>query len=112
MTRIATLTSVAVALLLLSGCSGGKVGKNWDKIKVDSTTEKEAEELLGGAKESTSIEIPKIELPGMPSFGGKITAKYWEEGDKGYVIYFQDDKAKQKFEGKKDEMKGKMKGGK
>jgi hypothetical protein len=36
--------------------------------------------------------------------------KYWEEGDKGYVVFFQNDKVTQTASGTKDEMKGKKKG--
>jgi hypothetical protein len=84
---------------------------------------KEVEDLLGAPKESAEIDMGAAfkeltkdmpNLPGMPNIGGaagKITVKYWEEGDKGYVVFFQNDKVTQTASGTKDEMKDKMKKG-
>jgi hypothetical protein len=86
---------------------------------------KEVEDLLGAPKESSEVDMSAAlkgantgmpGMPGMPNVDlggafGKITVKYWEEGDKGYSVLFQNDKVTQTSSGTKDEMKAKMKKG-
>jgi hypothetical protein len=120
LSRIIAVVLLAVALLALIGCGGNKVADNFGKVKTDMSP-KEVEDLLGAPKDSVEIDaggmfkglggdMPKV--PGMEEAAGalgKITVKYWEEGDKGYVVQFRNDKVIQFGSGTKDEMQKKMK---
>jgi hypothetical protein len=125
LSRFITVASVAITLLVLTGC-GNKIANNFSQVKTGMSP-KQVEDLLGAPKESAEIDmgaafkevgkdLPKVGGIDMPGIDinitlPKISVKYWEEGDKGYVVHFQNDKVTQTFSGTKDDMKGKMKKG-
>jgi hypothetical protein len=114
LSRCIAVASVAVALLILTGC-GGRVAGNFAKVKTGMSP-KEVEDLLGAPKESAEIDMGAAvkDLPKIPGFDialPKISVKYWEESDKGYVVHFQNDKVTQTYSGTKDEMKAKKQKG-
>jgi hypothetical protein len=118
--RIITVALLAVALVGVVGCGGNKVADNFGKVK-SGMSPKEVEDMLGAPKDSVEIDagamlkglggdMPKV--PGMEEAAGavgKMTVKYWEEGDKGYVVQFRNDKVVSSVSGTKDEMQKKMK---
>jgi hypothetical protein len=115
LSRFITLAPLVIALLILPGC-GKKLADNFSKVK-PGMSPTEVEELLGAPKQSSEVDLGATfkgvsKIPGMPDIGGtggKMAVKYWEEGDNGYIVYFQDDKVTQTLSGTKAYLKGAVK---
>jgi hypothetical protein len=117
--RFIGVASVAVALLILTGCAG-KIASNFANVK-PGMSPKQVDDLLGTPKDTAEIDMGAMvkgltkDMPPIPGMDigaafGKISARYWEESDKAYVVHFQNDKVTQTYSGTKDEMAKKKKG--
>jgi hypothetical protein len=95
--RLAAILWLVAFFVSLTGCGGNKISKsNYDKIN-PGMSEADVEGVLGKGEEQASLNMPAVNVPGMPNLQiqGMPTsakAKKWQDGNRVITVMFMDGK--------------------